>query len=72
MKLIADCIELFFFQVPMEDSNSFREMTEFMEATHDDLLDQLPGNGQVTLLVFREGKRDVQLPCVTIDATELF
>jgi len=42
-------------RIPMEDSNSFREMTEFMEATHDDLLDQLPGNGQVTLLVFREG-----------------
>jgi len=42
-------------RVPMEDSNSFREMTEFMEATHDDLLEQLPGNGQVTLLVFREG-----------------
>ena len=40
----------------MEDSNSFREMTEFMEATHDDLWDQLPGNGQVTLLVFREGE----------------
>jgi len=42
-------------RIPMEDSNSFREMTEFMEATHDDLWDQLPGNGQVTLLVFREG-----------------
>ena len=41
----------------MEDSNSFREMTEFMEATHDDLWEQLPGNGQVTLLVFREGNR---------------
>lgn len=42
-------------RIPMEDSSSFREMTEFMEATHDDLLEQLPGNGQVTLLVFREG-----------------
>jgi len=42
-------------RIPMEDSNSFREMTEFMEATHDDLWEQLPGNGQVTLLVFREG-----------------
>jgi len=42
-------------RIPMEDSSSFREMTEFMEATHDDLWDHLPENPQVTLLVFREG-----------------
>ena len=40
--------------VPMEDP-ALREMAEYMEANRDEILDKLPGNHQVTLLVFREG-----------------
>ena len=42
------------FSVPMEDP-ALREMAEYMEANQDDIFEKLPGNRQVTLLVFREG-----------------
>ncbi|XP_064638407.1 AN1-type zinc finger protein 4-like [Lineus longissimus] len=41
-------------RIPMEDP-ALREMAEYMEANRDSLFDKLPGNRQVTLLVFREG-----------------
>lgn len=40
--------------VPVEDS-ALREMAEYMEANKDEILDKLPDNRNVTLLVFREG-----------------
>ena len=42
--------------VPVEDS-ALREMAEYMEANRDEILDKLPGNSNVTLLVFREGDK---------------
>ncbi|KAI8521381.1 AN1-type zinc finger protein 4 [Branchiostoma belcheri] len=41
-------------RVPMEDP-AIREMAEYMEANKEEILDKLPNNKQVTLLVFREG-----------------
>lgn len=41
-------------RVPVEDP-AIREMTEYMEANRDEIWEKLPGNRQVTLLVFREG-----------------
>ncbi|XP_041362257.1 AN1-type zinc finger protein 4-like isoform X2 [Gigantopelta aegis] len=41
-------------RVPVEDS-TLREMAEYMEANRDEILDKLPNNRHVTLLVFREG-----------------
>ncbi len=38
----------------MEDP-ALREMAEYMDANRDELLDKLPGNRQVTLLVYRDG-----------------
>ena len=43
-----------FFTVPMEDP-ALREMAEYVEANRDEIWEKLPGNRQVTLLVFREG-----------------
>lgn len=40
----------------MEDS-ALREMAEYMEANREEILDKLPGNSNVTLLVFREGDK---------------
>ena len=40
--------------VPMEDP-AIREMAEYVEANRDEIWEKLPGNRQVTLLVFREG-----------------
>ena len=42
------------FSVPVEDT-ALREMAEYMEANKDEILDKLPDNRNVTLLVFREG-----------------
>ncbi|XP_070545328.1 AN1-type zinc finger protein 4-like [Ptychodera flava] len=41
-------------RIPMEDP-AIREMAEYMEANKDEIWEKLPGNRQVTLLVFREG-----------------
>ncbi|XP_013397692.1 LOW QUALITY PROTEIN: AN1-type zinc finger protein 4-like [Lingula anatina] len=41
-------------RVPMEDP-ALREMAEYMEANREEIWEKLPGNKQVTLLVFREG-----------------
>ncbi|ESO87165.1 hypothetical protein LOTGIDRAFT_107103, partial [Lottia gigantea] len=41
-------------RIPMEDT-ALREMAEYMEANKDEILEKLPGNRQVTLLVFRDG-----------------
>ncbi|XP_033118736.1 AN1-type zinc finger protein 4-like [Anneissia japonica] len=41
-------------RIPMEDP-AIREMAEYMEANKDEILERIPGNRQVTLLVFREG-----------------
>ncbi|XP_033644029.1 AN1-type zinc finger protein 4-like [Asterias rubens] len=41
-------------RIPMEDP-AIREMAEYMEANRDEIWEKLPGNRQVTLLVFREG-----------------
>ncbi|XP_071106630.1 AN1-type zinc finger protein 4-like [Haliotis cracherodii] len=41
-------------RVPVEDT-ALREMAEYMEANREEILDKLPGNRHVTLLVFREG-----------------
>lgn len=38
----------------MEDP-ALREMAEYVEANRDEIWEKLPGNRQVTLLVFREG-----------------
>ena len=38
----------------MEDP-AIREMAEYMEANKEEIWEKLPGNRQVTLLVFREG-----------------
>ncbi|XP_005112309.1 AN1-type zinc finger protein 4 isoform X2 [Aplysia californica] len=43
-------------RIPVEDS-AIREMAEYMEANRDEILDKLPGNSNVTLLVFREGDK---------------
>ena len=40
--------------MPMDDP-ALREMAEYMESNRDEILDKLPGNRQVTLLVYREG-----------------
>ena len=32
-------------------------MAEYMEANREEILDKLPGNSNVTLLVFREGDK---------------
>lgn len=40
----------------MEDT-ALREMAEYMEANREEILDKLPGNSNVTLLVFREGDK---------------
>lgn len=45
---------LFKFIVPMEDP-TLREMAEYVEANRDEIWEKIPGNRQVTLLVFREG-----------------
>ena len=37
------------------DDPALREMAEYMESNRDEILDKLPGNRQVTLLVYREG-----------------
>ena len=42
------------FSVPVEDT-ALREMAEYMEANKDEILEKLPDNRNVTLLVFREG-----------------
>ena len=42
------------FIVPMDDP-ALREMAEYMEANREEILDKLPSNRQVTLLVYREG-----------------
>ncbi|XP_052780578.1 AN1-type zinc finger protein 4-like [Mya arenaria] len=41
-------------RIPMEDP-ALREMAEYVEANRDEILEKLPGNRQVTLVVFREG-----------------
>lgn len=41
-------------RVPMDDP-ALREMAEYMEANREELLDKLPGNHQVTLLLYRDG-----------------
>lgn len=41
-------------RIPMEDP-AIREMAEYMEANKEEIWEKLPGNRQVTLLVFREG-----------------
>lgn len=41
-------------RIPMEDP-ALREMAEYVEANRDEIWEKLPGNRQVTLLVFREG-----------------
>lgn len=41
-------------RIPVEDT-ALREMAEYMEANKDEILDKLPDNRNVTLLVFREG-----------------
>ncbi|KAK3594871.1 hypothetical protein CHS0354_005944 [Potamilus streckersoni] len=41
-------------RIPMEDPQ-LREMAEYVEANRDEIWEKLPGNRQVTLLVFREG-----------------
>ncbi|KAL8591350.1 hypothetical protein ACOMHN_052616 [Nucella lapillus] len=41
-------------RIPVEDT-ALREMAEYMEANKDEILDKLPENRNVTLLVFREG-----------------
>lgn len=41
-------------RIPMEDP-AIREMADYMEANKDEIWEKLPGNRQVTLLVFREG-----------------
>lgn len=41
-------------RIPMEDP-ALREMVEYVEANREDIWEKLPGNRQVTLLVFREG-----------------
>ncbi|XP_050394542.1 AN1-type zinc finger protein 4 [Patella vulgata] len=41
-------------RIPMEDP-ALREMAEYMEANKDEILEKLPGNRHVTLLVFRDG-----------------
>jgi hypothetical protein len=51
---ICDLISALFFSVPVEDT-ALREMAEYMEANKDEILDKLPDNRNVTLLVFREG-----------------
>ena len=38
----------------MEDP-TLREMAEYVEANRDEIWEKVPGNRQVTLLVFREG-----------------
>lgn len=43
-------------RIPVEDS-ALREMAEYMEANREEILDKLPGNSNVTLLVFREGDK---------------
>ena len=43
-----------FISVPMEDP-TLREMAEYVEANRDEIWEKIPGNRQVTLLVFREG-----------------
>lgn len=47
-------IHLFHISVPMEDP-TLREMAEYVEANRDEIWEKIPGNRQVTLLVFREG-----------------
>ncbi len=37
------------------DDPALREMAEYMEANREEILDKLPSNRQVTLLVYREG-----------------
>ncbi|OWF37826.1 AN1-type zinc finger protein 4-like [Mizuhopecten yessoensis] len=41
-------------RIPMEDP-TLREMAEYVEANRDEIWEKVPGNRQVTLLVFREG-----------------
>lgn len=41
-------------RIPMEDP-TLREMAEYVEANRDEIWEKIPGNRQVTLLVFREG-----------------
>lgn len=41
-------------RIQVEDT-ALREMAEYMEANKDEILDKLPDNRNVTLLVFREG-----------------
>ncbi|XP_014676858.1 PREDICTED: AN1-type zinc finger protein 4-like [Priapulus caudatus] len=41
--------------LPDDSSMSLREITEYVEANRDEIWEKLPGNRQVTLLVFREG-----------------
>ncbi|XP_071953693.1 AN1-type zinc finger protein 4-like isoform X2 [Antedon mediterranea] len=41
-------------RIPMEDP-AVREMAEYMEANKEEIWERVPGNRQVTLLVFREG-----------------
>lgn len=43
-------------RIPVEDS-ALREMAEYMEANREEILDKLPGQSNVTLLVFREGDK---------------
>ena len=40
--------------VPVDDC-TIMEMAEYMEANKDDILDRLPENSNITLLVFRDG-----------------
>ena len=37
------------------DDPALREMAEYMESNRDEILNKLPGNRHVTLLVYREG-----------------